>query len=341
MTLDAALFTLHFVRRRDQPWIVDIYPTSDGSSHSIAPPVPSKDSHGGPSTSTPKPTAFTGTIPDVSAQRALALEFNDFSKQTPSYTRVRATNHTQYATILLDGLINDCLLASISQPCTNSVKSKHIMLYNPESDVELEKRSMTFQQAWRFHFGDANSRNAEEFSWRRERGPSSSQSAYVCEVIRKPDPSVLAAQYRPPSAKGKSGSLQIMDYNINRLDVQDKKGLEVALVMTLSALLDQEYDDKVASRGERNLYICSSGIPTDLSTQGFSAAWQEAEARHQAELVRLGGAASATVKAGEVLNGSSRKESPDLDAATVDRIANLDPNELLVTKWRAIDEQTG
>ena len=331
MALDAALFTLHFVRRRNEPWIVDIYPTSAGSSGSVAPPVPSKDS------SSAKPTPFTGTIPDVAAQRALALESNDFSKQTPSYTRVRATNHTQYNTILVDGLIDDCLLASISQPYTNT-KKKEIQLYNPDAEIELEKRSMTFQQAWRFHFGDTSSQHAEEFSWKREGAPSrgsSTQSAYVCEVIRKPDPSVLAAQYRPPAAKGKPGTLQLMDYNINRLDVQDKKGLEVALVMTLSALLDQEYDEKIASRGERNLYICSSGIPTDLSTQGFSSAWQEAEMRHQMTRAPSNGGPQGSEMPRLPRNPS---ESSNVDAASIGRIANLEPNEMLVSKWGSIDE---
>lgn len=341
MTLDAALFTLQFVRRTNEPWVVDIYPVSAASSSSVAPPVPSKDT-----ASPSKPTAFTGTIPDVAAQRALALESNDFSKQTPSYTRVRATNQSQYNTILLDGLVNDCLLASISHPYTLSTKKKQIILYNPDGQVDLEKRSMTFQQAWRFHFGDATSQTAEEFSWKREGGPSrasSTQSAYVCEVIRKPDPSVLAAQYRPPASKGKPGTLQLMDYNINRLDVQDKKGLEVALVMTLSALLDQEYDEKIASRGERNIYTCTSGIPTDLSTQPFALAWQEAESRHQASSVRLGRVASsssATSPSVSTVNRPARHESDssDIDAATADRIANLEPNEVLVSKWGSVDE---
>lgn len=336
MALDAALFTLHFVRRRNEPWIVDIYPTSAGPSNSIAPPVPSKDLDQNSSSSTsPKPTAFTGTIPDVAAQRALALESNDFSKQTPSYTRVRATNHTQYTSILLDGLINECLLASISQPYNNARK-KQIYLYNPDSEIELEKRSMTFQQAWRFHFGDATSQHAEEFSWKREGGPSrgsSTQSAYVCEVIRKPDPNVLAAQYRPPVTKGKPGTLQLMDYNINRLDLQDKKGLEVALVMTLSTLLDQEYDEKIASRGERNLHICSSGIPTDLSTQAFSPAWQEAELRHQQAF-----AISSTTSGGGEIPRLPRNPSESSDVANIDRIANLEPNEMLVSKWSSVEE---
>ncbi|SPO23441.1 uncharacterized protein UTRI_02120 [Ustilago trichophora] len=341
MALDAALFTLHFVRRRNEPWIVDIYPSSAASTSSVAPPVPSKDYNAnGSSTSSSKPTPFTGTIPDVAAQRALALESNDFSKQTPSYTRVRAINNTQYSTLLLDGLINDCLLASISQPYS-STKKKEIQLYNPDSEIELEKRSMTFQQAWRFHFGDSSSQHAEEFSWKREGAPSrgsSTQSAYVCEVIRKPDPSVLAAQYRPPAAKGKPGTLQLMDYNINRLDVQDKKGLEVALVMTLSALLDQEYDEKIASRGERNLYICSSGLPTDLSSQGFSSAWQEAEFRHQASQARsLGRPSAVPVQSGENPR-PPRNPSESSDVASLDRIANLEPNEMLVSKWGSIDE---
>ncbi|EST07858.1 hypothetical protein PSEUBRA_002976 [Kalmanozyma brasiliensis GHG001] len=335
MALDAALFTLHFVRRRDEPWIVDIYPTSAGSSFSSAPPLPSKDDVVGASSSSSKITPFSGTIPDVGAQRALALESNDFSKQTPSYTRVRAVNHTQYSTILLDGLVSDILLASISQPNINSAKRKQILLFNPDGEVELEKRTMTFQQAWRFQFGDTTSHSAEEFSWKREGGPSrgsSTQSTYVCEVIRKPDPNVLAAQYRPPAGKGKPGALQLMDYNIDRLDIQDKKGLEVALVMSLSALLDQEYDDKIASRGERNLYICSNGIPTDLSTQGFSSAWQEAEARH--------GTGGARANSTAVLPGGERASPshPDVDVATVDRIANLEPNELLITKWGSTDD---
>ncbi|GAC76883.1 hypothetical protein PANT_22c00261 [Moesziomyces antarcticus T-34] len=342
MALDAALFTLQFVRRRNEPSIVDIYPSSAGPSASAAPPVPSKDTDDDASKpASSKPTAFSGTIPDVAAQRALALESIDYSKLTPSYTRVRATNYTQYSSILLDGLIQDCLLASISQPYTTT-KKKQIQLYNPDAEVELEKRSMTFQQSWRFHFGDVHSQQVEEFSWKREGSPSrgsSTQSAYVCEVIRKPDPSVLAAQYRPPVAKGKPGTLQLMDYNLNRLDVQDKKGLEVALVMTLSALLDQEYDDKIAARGERNLYMCTSGIPTDLSMQGYAAAWREMEARHQPHAPPgVGNAGSSPTTPGSRQPSFGRASSQDYDAATVDRIASLEPNEMLVSKWGAIDE---
>ncbi|KAJ1028460.1 hypothetical protein NDA16_001626 [Ustilago loliicola] len=215
-------------------------------------------------------------------------------------------------------------------------KKKDIQLYNPDAEVELEKRTKTFQQAWVFHFGDSTSQHTEEFSWKREGGPSrgsSTQSAYVCEVIRKPDPSVLAAQYRPPVAKGKPGTLQLMDYNLDRLDISDKKGLEVALVMTLSALLDQEYDDRLAARGERNIYICNTGIPTDLSRQGFSSAWQEAEQRHQAGSTQLPqpGPNGATP-------GLPRNPSEASDIANVDRIASLEPNEMLVSKWGSIDE---
>ncbi len=120
-----------------------------------------------------------------------------------------------------------------------------------------------------------------------------------------------------------------MDYNINRLDVQDKKGLEVALVMTLSAMLDQEYDERIAARGERNLYICTSGIPTDLSAQGYTAAWREAEMRHHAKTVHLPSQSSGSpmASAGDL----PRRAVEEVDVATMDRIANLEPNEMLVT----------
>ncbi|PWY98518.1 hypothetical protein BCV70DRAFT_201828 [Testicularia cyperi] len=329
MALDAALFTLHFVRRRQQPWIVDLYPSPSASALTPAPPVPSKDDHDSSSPSTGasgsgsnKPVPFTGTIPDVAAQRARALETLDFGSQTPLYTRIRATNAASYSTILIDGLIQDCLLASIHES-TTSAKRRRVHLFNPDSELDLDKKTMTFQQAYRFMFC------GEEFSWRKE-SSRGKHASYQCEVIRKPDPSVLAAQYRPPPQKGRPATMQFMDYNLDRLGIDDKKGLEVALIMTLSALLDQEHDERLAGTGDPNMYICTNGLPTDISMLGNSSAWHEAEERWNADSVAVPGANVDQPQ--RQASGASSELAADL--------ADLEPNEMVVSKWGSVEEYT-
>jgi hypothetical protein len=53
------------------------------------------------------------------------------------------------------------------------------------------------------------------FEWKREE----------CYLIRKPDPPVLVAITKEPPGRIKSSLVQILDYNINRFDVQDRKGI--------------------------------------------------------------------------------------------------------------------
>ena len=290
MSLDKALFTLHFVRRPQHPWIVDLYQANQPESAPPAPQVPSKD----PDDNRPKP--FSGTIPDPSARRRNSGSL-DYAKLTPLYTRQRATNSARYSSILLDGLVPDCLLASVNASST-SEKVKMIQLHNPVSELKLEKKNMTFRQDWLFQFAD------ETFQWHRD----SALKSYTCEVVRKPDPNVLAAQYRS-TGKGKPAMLQLMDYNLDRLAVDDKRGLELCLIMSLCALLDQDYDEKMASNGERNMYVSTEASQSSSHGKGLSAT----------HLVEVGRQASGS-------SGPAGIPAPDSDL-------NLEPNEVLITTW--------
>ncbi|EPQ32077.1 uncharacterized protein PFL1_00275 [Pseudozyma flocculosa PF-1] len=308
MALDSALFTLHLVRREQHPWIVDLYQANLPPPAPPPPPVPSKDNHTGCDNDSDdrRPKAFSGTIPDRPT-RSNSSDAIDYSKHTPLYTRHRATNSARYSSILLDGVLTDCLLASVAAPSTTA-RSKAVQLHSPDSTVTIEKRNKTFHQDWRFTVED------HLFQWRRE-SSARGGSSYTCEVIRKPDPKVLAAQYRP-ATKTKPGVLQFMDYNLDRLELKDKRGLEVLLIMTLSCLLDQEYDEKLASRGEPNMYISRDAPPATEDAANLGP-----------------------------MPGSSSRLHPHGPAAAIGGpgesgagTAELEPNEVLITHWGTVED---
>ncbi|KAN0066578.1 hypothetical protein ACQY0O_000672 [Thecaphora frezii] len=319
MALDSALFTLHFVRRHRHPWIVDLYHANLASV--VPPPVPPKDNRSAvDDDDSRKPKPFSGTIPDHSASRD--SDSIDYTKLTPLYTRHRATNSARYSAILLDGLLSDCLLASVDAPST-SARSKSIQLHNPESITTLEKRQKTFHQDWRFTVND------NLFQWRKESSARAS-SSYFCQVIRKPDPNVLVAQYRP-STKSKAATLQLMDYNLDRLDVDDKRGLELLLVMTLSTLLDQEYDERCAQNGEPNIYISrdAAALATSAAGVGDAMAAMHNLAASTSAAGASGPSPSTSVGGGSVMAAWM---------AAASAAAELDPNEVLVNHWGTVED---
>ncbi|GJE90372.1 hypothetical protein PsYK624_065030 [Phanerochaete sordida] len=112
------------------------------------------------------------------------------------------------------------LLASVAAPSAIS-KHKTIELHNPSHIVEL-KYTGTLTFKWRFAWEE------HEFEWRREE----------CFIIRKPDPAVLVAVTKEQSGRLKTSSVQILDYNLNRFDINDRKGLEIVILTALLTFQD-------------------------------------------------------------------------------------------------------
>ena len=67
-----------------------------------------------------------------------------------------------------------------------------------------------------------------QFEWRREE----------CYLDRKPDPQVLVAITKDQPGRLKTTSVQILDYNLNRFDIDDRKGLEIVLLTALLTFQD-------------------------------------------------------------------------------------------------------
>ncbi|KIJ65109.1 hypothetical protein HYDPIDRAFT_88706 [Hydnomerulius pinastri MD-312] len=116
--------------------------------------------------------------------------------------------------------ISEALLASATAPSATT-KHKTLELYNPSKVVEL-KYTGTLSFRWTFKWEE------HEFEWRREE----------CFIIRKPDPPVLVAVTKEPPGKIKTASVQLLDYNLNRFDIEDRKGLEIIILTALLTFQD-------------------------------------------------------------------------------------------------------
>jgi len=116
--------------------------------------------------------------------------------------------------------MSQSLLASATAPQAVS-KHKTIELYNPSHVVEFKSTgTLTFR--WSFSWEE------HSFEWKREE----------CYLIRKPDPAVLVAITKDIQGRVKSSAVQILDYNLNRFEIADRKGLEITILATLLTFQD-------------------------------------------------------------------------------------------------------
>ncbi|KAI0628208.1 hypothetical protein C8Q77DRAFT_1068400 [Trametes polyzona] len=134
------------------------------------------------------------------------------------YTKRRVPG-TEYTIEMLDPL-SESVLATVTAPSATS-KHKTLQLYNPDLVVEL-KYTGTIHFKWGFKWED------HEFEWRREE----------CYIIRKPDPAVLVAITKEPPGRLQTRSVQVLDYNLNRFDIEDRKGLEIVILTALLTFQD-------------------------------------------------------------------------------------------------------
>ena len=67
-----------------------------------------------------------------------------------------------------------------------------------------------------------------EFEWKKEE----------CFMIRKPDPPVIIAVTKDTPGRLSTASVQILDYNLNRFEINDRKGLEIVILTALLTFQD-------------------------------------------------------------------------------------------------------
>ncbi|KAI0690208.1 hypothetical protein BC835DRAFT_1365514 [Cytidiella melzeri] len=165
----------------------------------------------------------------------------------PHYRKERVLG-TEYRINVYEPLSGSLLASATAPNATSKVKS--IELHNPSHSVELKYTgTMTFK--WRFEWEE------HEFEWRREE----------CYIIRKPDPAVLVAITKEPSGRIKTSSVQILDYNLNRFDINDRKGLEILILTAL--LTFQDTNEAYHTPPPPPPSSTDTATPTSTSKSGF------------------------------------------------------------------------
>ncbi|KAF8329404.1 uncharacterized protein EI90DRAFT_3062502 [Cantharellus anzutake] len=185
-------------------------------------------------------------------------------------------------------------LATVTAPHSSS-KKKIITLHDPDVPVEFNFiGTMSFK--WSFQFED------HEFEWKKD----------SCYVIRKPDPPVIVCTTRS-EAKDKPASVQILDYNVKRFDINDRKGLEVLLLCGLLTFTDYvEGTKEIARQG--------NVVPTVTPTRPV--------------VVSLAQANKPPPAAGDLPS----KPPPSLPPKPVYNFTPYEKNEVLVTEDAKIEE---
>ncbi|KAJ3891237.1 hypothetical protein GG344DRAFT_25059, partial [Lentinula edodes] len=136
------------------------------------------------------------------------------------YRKERSTG-VGYNVSLYDFITQSVLVTATAPSPTGKVKI--IELQNPSVPVEF-KASGTFSVKWAFSW------KGHEFEWKREE---------ECYIIRKPDPPVLIAiTTRKESNRIQSATVQILDYNLDRFEIEDRKGLELVILTAILTFLD-------------------------------------------------------------------------------------------------------
>ncbi|CAO1616677.1 unnamed protein product [Parajaminaea phylloscopi] len=178
------------------------------------------------------------------------------SQQPPAYTLSRAVRSPLYSTTLLDGLTH-VELASISAAST-AEKVKDLQLLNPEFVGQVIRRGNAFKPSWLLQWQN------EVLLVTREGSLGTSAPAFDVEIIRKPDPPIKVAMYRPESKKT-SAFLQIFDYNIDRVEnITDKKGLEQSLILAVASCLDIDFDERHKD-AQNNIFLPIKDVSKDPS----------------------------------------------------------------------------
>ncbi|KAJ3847281.1 hypothetical protein EV368DRAFT_51479 [Lentinula lateritia] len=136
------------------------------------------------------------------------------------YRKERSTG-VGYNVSLYDSITQSLLVTAAAPIPTGKVII--IELLNPSVPVEL-KASGRFPVKWAFSW------KGHEFEWKREE---------ECYIIRKPDPPVLIAiTTRKEFHRAQPATVQILDYNLDRFDIEDRKGLELVILTSILTFLD-------------------------------------------------------------------------------------------------------
>ncbi|WFD34475.1 hypothetical protein MCUN1_001316 [Malassezia cuniculi] len=185
------------------------------------------------------------------------------AKRDPSPTfRYARQPPPGYVAELADGLVDVALASVIAE--SSAVESKSLRLHDPDHSVAFRRRAPSLYHDWRFVWDE------QVYQWRKELRLASA-AAYTCTAIRKSDPDIAIATYRPasrsqPALIRTSLLTEIYDYNVARMETRDRRGLEAVLILSLMTLLDLENDTKASPKRQKRPSLPPQPVNAELTS---------------------------------------------------------------------------
>lgn len=178
------------------------------------------------------PSLCTFTLTQVEEGSSTAIVAEQYMKH-PSYKKRKLNHPTAYAITLDDPYCESKLYGEIQGPKDlRSIREVTLVLHDPHEVVSLQSSSPV-RFSWKFRYG------GQKFRFRKEStlspGPSSLSVEWVPSKEFKDDPCITVAQI---AIKAKRVELTMIDYNLARLCLEDLKGFEVCVILSLFFFFD-------------------------------------------------------------------------------------------------------
>ncbi|CAG8536271.1 5559_t:CDS:2 [Paraglomus occultum] len=123
----------------------------------------------------------------------------------------------------------DSVLAEVHSLKYDS-KIKHVKLYSPELEIEFRNTGkLGLATEYEFHWEN------DRYIWRK--GPLNKE--LECKLMPEKGPGIGVAIFNPKKKHGQLGTVTVMYFNMDRLEVSDKKGLEHVILISLLSILDR------------------------------------------------------------------------------------------------------
>ncbi|CAB4392343.1 unnamed protein product [Rhizophagus irregularis] len=166
------------------------------------------------------------------------------------YTKTRHKVHGgAYVAKLLDP-ITQAVLAEV-QGKKSSAKLKQLLLYQPDECIELKDNgilSFDYRFLW----------EEEKYVWKKRNILVGRE--LECKMVHGDDPGIGVCMYKQESKT--LGCITVMYYNMERIPVKDKRGLEYLLIISLLSILDKWDDENITK--SKNEYILDDESNIDI-----------------------------------------------------------------------------
>ncbi|CAG8473515.1 11769_t:CDS:2 [Acaulospora morrowiae] len=204
-----------------------------------------------------------------SAETKGEVEIQDSVSHDVLFKKIRQMSTEAYHSQIIDP-IPEVILVEVEGRSSKD-KLKKVKLYQPDDVLELKDTGILgFEHKFTWE--------GEVYVWRRRNLGFSRE--IECKMVHGDDPGIGVAIFKPE--KKTIGHMTIMYYNLERIGVEDKRGLEYVLLITMFSFLDKSEDEN-SGKKKNEVVDDSNVVIKDESKENKKKKWKREKKRKSSE----------------------------------------------------------